>query len=86
MKHPALGPCRLLTREDNTEVSVDELDTIAGDSGRYYPPNPEEQEVILYRLMQMLHPRPFLLTRFGPHGSAAIVQAVNSDYYKIGFR
>lgn len=60
---------------------------IAGDSGRYFPPNPAAGvEEILFRLLRLFHPRPFILTRFGPQGSAAVVQSSNEKYYNIRFR
>lgn len=69
----------------NNPVSFDRLFSL-GDSKKYYPPNPDVGEAILYKLMRMLHPRPFLMTRFGPQGSAAVVQAYNDHYYNIRFR
>jgi hypothetical protein len=37
-------------------------------SNRYDPPEPEPEQFILFRILQMFHPRPFLATRFPPQG------------------
>ncbi len=55
-------------------------------NNRYYPPEPDAKEKILFRILQMVHPRPFLLSRFGPHGTSAVVRAKNSKYLDIVFR
>ena len=55
-------------------------------SDRYYPPLIKGRLAIIYRLLAMFHPRPFLLTRFGPQGTVACIQAENKDYLDIVFR
>lgn len=55
-------------------------------SDRYYPPVVKGKLAIIYRLLAMFHPRPFLLTRFGPQGTVACIRAENKDYLDIAFR
>lgn len=55
-------------------------------SDRYYPPLIKGRLAIIYRLLAMFHPRPFLLTRFGPQGTVACIRAENKDYLDIIFR
>ena len=55
-------------------------------NNRYNPPKPDLHEKILYRLLQMLHKRPFLLSRFGPHGTSVLVRAQNEKYLDLVFR
>lgn len=55
-------------------------------SNRYYPPVVKGRLAIIYRLLAMFHPRPFLLTRFNPQGSVACVRAENKDYIDVVFR
>lgn len=55
-------------------------------SNRYYPTPVKGRLAILYNLLAMFHPRPFLLTRFGPQGTVACVRAENQDYLDIVFR
>lgn len=55
-------------------------------SNRYYPTPVKGRLSILYKLLSMFHPRPFLLTRFGPQGTVACVRAENQDYWDIVFR
>ena len=55
-------------------------------STRYFPPSPEGKEVLLYRLLAQLHPRPFVHMRFPPQGSIATVRAENEEYLDIVFR
>lgn len=55
-------------------------------SDRYYPPLIKGRLAIIYRLLAMFHPRPFLLTRFGPQGTVACIRAENKDYLDIVFR
>ncbi len=38
------------------------------ESNRYNPPEPEYRELILFKLLQMFHKRPFINTRFPPQG------------------
>lgn len=45
-----------------------------------------EKEAILTNLLAMFHPRPFILNRFAPQGSAATLRAKNSNYLDIIFR
>jgi len=41
---------------------------------------------VIYKLLQMFHPQPFVYTRFSPGGGAAVVTAVNENYVTIHFR
>lgn len=55
-------------------------------SNRHYPTPVKGRLAILYKLLSMFHPRPFLLTRFGPQGTVACVRAESKDYLDIVFR
>lgn len=55
-------------------------------NNRYHPPKVDADQAIFYTLLSMFHPRPFLLTRFGPHGAVACVRAYNDQYLDIVFR
>ena len=55
-------------------------------SNRHYPTPVKGRLAILYKLLSMFHPRPFLLTRFGPQGTVACVRAESEDYLDIVFR
>lgn len=55
-------------------------------SNRYYPTPVKGRLAILYKLLAVFHPRPFLLTRFGPQGTVACVRAESQDYLDIVFR
>lgn len=55
-------------------------------SSRHYPTPVKGRLAILYKLLSMFHPRPFLLTRFGPQGTVACVRAESNDYLDIVFR
>ena len=56
-------------------------------SNRYYPPMlTEESEIFLHRLLAMVHPRPFVLSRFAPQGTVACVRAYNDKFVEIVFR
>ncbi len=50
---------------------------------RYNPPEPEDNEKILYRILQMFHKRPFLLNRFGPHGTSCVLRATSESYFDV---
>lgn len=60
--------------------------TTSFSSNRYYPPQMEEELIILHRLLSMFHPRPFLRNRFPPQGGVATVRAYNDKYVDIAFR
>ena len=53
---------------------------------RYYPTMPKDNEVVLFRLLGMMHQRPFLNMRFPPRGTVACVQAFNDKYVHVVFR
>lgn len=53
---------------------------------RYHPPHPSGKEVLLYTLLSQFHPNAFVHTRFGPHGSIALVRASNEKYLDIVLR
>lgn len=55
-------------------------------NNQYHPPKVDDDDAIFYTLLSMFHPRPFLLTRFGPHGAVACVRAYNDQYFDIVFR
>ena len=55
-------------------------------SSRYYSTPVKGRLAILYHLLTIFHPRPFLLTRFSPQGTVACVRAESQDYLDIVFR
>ncbi|KAJ8333172.1 hypothetical protein SKAU_G00420680 [Synaphobranchus kaupii] len=55
-------------------------------NNRYHPPTPRGKEVILHSLLSMLHPRPFVKSRFAPQGAVACIRAISDFYYDIVFR
>ncbi|KAL8559590.1 hypothetical protein ACOMHN_008301 [Nucella lapillus] len=55
-------------------------------SSRYFPPMPKGKEGVLFRVLGMMHPRPFLNMRFHPRGTVACVQAYNDEYVHVVFR
>ncbi|OWF41177.1 Selenoprotein N [Mizuhopecten yessoensis] len=55
-------------------------------SNRYYPPQLEESLVVIHRMLNMFHPRPFIRNRFSPQGAVACVRAFNDEYVDIAFR
>lgn len=55
-------------------------------NNRYNPPTPRGKEVILHSLLSMLHPRPFIKSRFAPQGAVACIRAISDFYYDIIFR
>ncbi|KAK3093662.1 hypothetical protein FSP39_018598 [Pinctada imbricata] len=62
------------------------FDTQMTSSNRYFPPNVEDNLVLIHRLLTMFHPRPFLRSRFAPQGAIATVRAYNDKYIDIVFR
>ncbi|KAH3846067.1 hypothetical protein DPMN_088361, partial [Dreissena polymorpha] len=64
------------------------LEKLDGDlsSNRYYPPDVKDEHVILHRLLQMFHPRPFIMSRFKPRGSMAVLRAKSATHLDILFR
>uniref|UniRef100_S4RML1 Selenoprotein N n=1 Tax=Petromyzon marinus TaxID=7757 RepID=S4RML1_PETMA len=55
-------------------------------NSRYYPPPPVAKEIIIFKLLSMFHPRPFVKSRFAPQGSVACIRAQSDMYYDIVFR
>lgn len=55
-------------------------------SSRYYPPAPTSENAVLFRLLGMMHSRPFITMRFQPRGTVACVRAFNAEYLHIIFR
>lgn len=53
---------------------------------RYAPPLVRGKAAVLQHLLAMFHPRPFLLSRFGPQGAVACIRAQSTDYLEIAFR
>ena len=45
-----------------------------------------DKEKVLANLLTMFAPRPFLLNRFIPQGTMAVLRAMNNDYMDIVFR
>lgn len=43
-------------------------------------------QVLIYSLLSMFHPRPFIKSRFAPQGTVACLRASNDFYYDIVFR
>lgn len=55
-------------------------------NNRYYPPVVKGRLAIIFKLLAMFHPRPFVLTRFSPQGSVACIRAENNEFLDIVFR
>lgn len=56
-------------------------------SYKYVPPPPSGPiEELLYSLLSLFHPQPFLVSRYGPRGAAAVLRAKNFDSLDIIFR
>ena len=55
-------------------------------ANRYDPPEPEQEEMIIFRLLQMFHKKPFLLTRFPPQGTSLTLRARNENFLDIIIR
>jgi hypothetical protein len=55
-------------------------------ANRFYPPEPSPNEMILFKILQMLHKRPFIRSRFPPRGTSLTLRARNKDYVDIIFR
>ena len=53
---------------------------------RYYPPDVSPEHLIVHRLLSMFHPRPFILSRFPPQGTIAVVRARHGPFLDISFR
>lgn len=55
-------------------------------SYRYYPPDVAPNHLIFHRLLSLFHPRPFILSRFPPQGTLAVVRARQGPFLDIYFR
>ncbi|XP_063609932.1 selenoprotein N-like [Penaeus indicus] len=56
-------------------------------SYKYVPPPPSGPiEELLYSLLSLFHPQPFLVSRYGPRGAAAVLRAKTFDSLDIIFR
>uniref|UniRef100_A0A4W3J8G2 Selenoprotein N n=1 Tax=Callorhinchus milii TaxID=7868 RepID=A0A4W3J8G2_CALMI len=55
-------------------------------NNRFYPPAPQGREVLIHNLLSMLHPRPFVKSRFAPQGAVACIRGLSDFYYDIVFR
>ena len=53
---------------------------------RYHPPKPSVENALLHSILAQFHPNIFLMTRFGPKGTLAIIRAHNKDIIDIVFR
>lgn len=53
---------------------------------RYYPPDVLPNHLIFHRLLSLFHPRPFILSRFPPRGTVAVVRARFGPFLDIYFR
>lgn len=52
----------------------------------YHPPQPRVEEQFMYALFSQLHPNTFVYTRFGPHGTKAVIRARNGPLLDIVLR
>jgi hypothetical protein len=55
-------------------------------NNRHFPPEPSAKEITLFKILQMLHKRPFIFNRFPPQGTSLILRAQNKNYFDIMFR
>lgn len=53
---------------------------------RHYPPLVDSKYHPLFALLSLFHEHLFLWTRFGPQGTAAVIRAIEKDFYDIHFR
>lgn len=53
---------------------------------RYYPQPPPLNHALLHSLLAQFHPNVFLVTRFGPRGTVALVRAQNEHMLDIVIR
>eukprot|EP00795_Rhopilema_esculentum_P003227 gene3227-1546_t len=54
---------------------------------RFYPEKPTgEKERVLLNILTMFWPQPFVLNRFAPQGTMAVLRGITKDYYDIVFR
>lgn len=83
-----LPPKHKLDLGDPWWIIPSELNIFTGylPNNRIYPPPPKGKEVIIHKLLSMIHPRPFIKTRFAPQGSVACIRAIGDFYYDIVFR
>ncbi|CAL1527149.1 unnamed protein product [Lymnaea stagnalis] len=68
------------------DVGIDSSRPLSLPSDSYYPPKVQKRGQFLHRLFSMLHPHPFLVTRFDPQGAVGCVRAVSKDYVEVMFR
>ena len=85
-EHTRIGEVYHLVKE--TQGFLSNLPMMSADlsSNRYFPPFVKDEHTILFRLLQMFHPRPFIYSRFRPRGSVAMVRAKSDKYMEIVFR
>lgn len=56
-------------------------------NNRYQPPDlNDEQEIVVFKILQMFHKNVFLNPRFPPKGISLILRAQNDEYFDILFR
>lgn len=53
---------------------------------RYHPSHPPPNHALLHSILAQLHPNVFLVTRFGPRGTVAVVRAQSADMLDIAIR
>jgi len=85
-EEPMLGKAYRFTPFGPFSTDEIELKYSMFSSNRFYPPRVSGELMILHNLLAMLHPRPFINSRFPPQGSLACVRAVSDDFLDISFR
>lgn len=53
---------------------------------RYRPPPPSREHAVIHAILAQFHSQVFLLCRFGPKGSVAVIRAQNEDTVEVMFR
>lgn len=79
-------PYYLLDYSSTTESVFDMNVHLSNTNSKFYPTMPQGHEKVLFRLLNMMHPRPFTQNRFGPKGTVACIQAYNEEYVHVVFR
>ncbi|KAL4237356.1 selenoprotein N [Mactra antiquata] len=83
--HGPLGEVYALL-SDNDRLFLSSMRDIDLSSNRYFPPDVKDEHVIFHNLLMLFHPRPFLITRFGPQGGVACIRARNEYLIDVVFR
>ncbi len=53
---------------------------------RHRPPKPAAEHALIHTLLSMFHQNVFVISRFGPRGSVAVIRAMKEDTVDIMFR